>query len=588
MESQSLHLQSDLSFPIQKCKNALQTLVSRVIKVHSTGLFGKGKQTFMKLITSFVPILIFLISPLFANEINIKNAYLKYNTGSNSVIYLNISNQSNQDVKLIQAKSNIADRVELYDMMSTESGKKMVLVSAIPVPKKSNVTLSPNGYHIMIFGIKSPLKLKEMIPLRLIFADGNELDIKIPVETTSPNANHSQLNPNQNQSNKKEENSKEFHTRSGEGSNGNDTSLTNDSMEEDHSTHDHHGNEGHHNHNRADMIGPAGIMNPHIHEKGKWMIDYRYMGMKMWGLQSGTKGQSDLGTLYFPYTDPTVAMPTGSLITSSPIGTTIPILSQNNFNYMSVPTDMVMEMNMASVMTSLSDKWMIMFMVPVIKNRMTMLSSNFDRAPMSSSGIGDVSFSAAYRLIKTEHQNFFTGMGISLPTGSIDERDNMPMMGKQKVPYNMQPGTGTYNLLPQLSYNGQYDRFSWGILSQANLRMGKNDNNYKFGNRYEISSWISYLVFDVMSVSLRVAKQRWLNLQGLDATLDPKMDPQNDPYRQGGMRSDWFVGMNFLVTKGMLSGIRFGFEYGRPFHQNLNGPQMTTRELVNVFASFTF
>ncbi|PJZ88865.1 hypothetical protein CH368_09355, partial [Leptospira levettii] len=63
---------------------------------------------------------------------------------------------------------------------------------------------------------------------------------------------------------------------------------------------------------------------------------------------------------------------------------------------------------------------------------------------------------------------------------------------------------------------------------------------------------------------------------------------QNDPYRQGGMRSDWFVGLNFLVTKGMLSGIRFGFEYGRPFHQNLNGPQLATRELFNVFASYSF
>ncbi|TGL86257.1 copper chaperone PCu(A)C [Leptospira congkakensis] len=531
-------------------------------------------------------ILLLISTPLFSKDLTIENAYIKYTSSSTSVVYLSLVNSSTVEKKLIQAKSNIADRVELFTMLPSEQGMKMIPISEIFIPKKNSVHLTPRGFHIMLFGIKSPLKLKEFIPFRFVFSDGSEIQTNIPIEKNSPNkdfnnktltttfkngtANNSPLNLDETDMSNYEPN------------------QTNNSTNINYSEHDHSNHLGHENHNRADMLAPAGIMNPHIHEPGKWMIDYRYMGMKMWGLQSGTRGQSDLGTLYTPYTDPTVQMPTGSLITSSPIGTTIPIISPNKYNYMSVPTDMVMEMNMVSAMTSISDKWMIMFMVPAVKNRMTMVSSNFDRAPMSSAGIGDVSFSTAYRLIKTEHQNFFTGMGISLPTGSIDERDNMPMMGKQKVPYNMLPGSGTYSLLPQISYNGNYKKISWGVQSQANLRIGKNDNNYRFGNRYEISGWLSFLIHESTSFSLRVAKQRWLNLQGMDATLDPKMDPQNDPYRQGGMRSDLLIGVNFLVTSGVLQGTRFGFEYGKPFHQNLNGPQLATRELINVFASFTF
>ncbi|MCG6151353.1 copper chaperone PCu(A)C [Leptospira bandrabouensis] len=532
-------------------------------------------------------IIFFLISsPLLAKEVKVENAYIKYTSSSTSVVYLTLNNGTNSDKKLIQTKSDIANRVELYTMLPSDSGMKMVPVSEIVIPKNGTTQLTPRGYHIMLFGIKSPLKLKESFPFRFVFSDGTEILTNISVATSLSNkdTNNKQVTS----SLKKEEsvlvNNGTQNADETEMSNFDPNAQTND----DHSEHDHSGHEGHEHHNRADMLAPAGIMNPHIHEKGKWMIDYRYMGMKMWGLQSGSTGLSDLGTLYFPFTDPTVAMPTGSLITNSPIGTTLPILSANKYNYMSVPTDMVMEMNMVSAMTSISDKWMIMFMVPAVKNKMTMLSSNFDRAPMSSAGIGDVSFSTAYRLIKTEHQNFFTGMGISLPTGSIDERDNMPMMGKQKVPYNMQPGVGTYSLLPQLSYNGNYKRISWGAQSQASLRIGKNDNNYRFGNRYEISGWLSFLVHESTSISVRVAKQRWLNLQGMDATLDPKMDPQNDPFRQGGMRSDLLIGVNFLITNGIFQGARFGFEYGKPFHQNLNGPQLATRELINVFASFTF
>ncbi|XDD54561.1 copper chaperone PCu(A)C [Leptospira sp. WS4.C2] len=529
-----------------------------------------------------ITILLILTTPLFSKEVKLENAYIKYTTSRTSLVYLTLNNTSDTEKTLIEAKSNIADRVELFTMKPTESGMKMIPVSEITIPKKSSVPLTPKGYHIMLFGIKSPLNLKESIPFRFLFSDGSEVQINIPVESNPPNKDiHSNTSGN---SSKKEEPS----PLNGSSETDMSTYDPNDSPNEDHSNHDHSGHTGHEQHNRADALAPAGVMNPHIHEKGKWMIDYRYMGMKMWGLQSGTSGLSDLGTLYFPFTDPTVQMPTGSLITSSPLGTTIPVISPNKYNYMSVPTDMVMEMNMVSAMTSISDKWMIMFMVPAVKNKMTMVSSNFDRAPMSSAGIGDVSFSTAYRLIKTEHQNLFTGMGLSLPTGSIDERDNMPMMGKQKVPYNMQPGTGTYSLLPQLSYNGNYKRISWGAQSQATLRIGKNDNNYRFGNRYEVSGWVSFLVHESTSFSVRVAKQRWLNLQGLDATLDPKMDPQNDPYRQGGMRSDLLIGINFLVTSGILQGARFGFEYGKPFHQNLNGPQLGTRELINVFASFTF
>ncbi|MCW7469526.1 copper chaperone PCu(A)C [Leptospira kanakyensis] len=531
-------------------------------------------------------ILFLITTPLLTKEVKIENAYIKYTSSTTSVVYLTLNNGTNIEKKLIQTKSNIADRVELYTMLPSGTGMKMVPVNEIPIPKNGMTHLTPRGFHIMLFGITSPLKLKDSIPFRFIFSDGSEVQTNISVETTSPN---------------KDTNTKSTATsfKKEETGHNNHVSQTKDEVDmsnfdpnvqtnEDHSKHEHSGHDGHKNHNRADMLAPAGIMNPHIHEPGKWMIDYRYMGMKMWGLQSGTTGLSDLGTLYFPFTDPTVAMPTGSLITNSPLGTTLPILSANKYNYMSVPTDMVMEMNMVSAMTSISDKWMIMFMVPAVKNKMTMLSSNFDRAPMSSAGIGDVSFSTAYRLIKTEHQNFFTGMGISLPTGSIDERDNMPMMGKQKVPYNMQPGVGTYSLLPQLSYNGNYKRISWGAQSQASLRIGKNDNNYRFGNRYEISGWLSFLVHESTSISVRVAKQRWLNLQGMDATLDPKMDPQNDPYRQGGMRSDLLIGVNFLINSGILQGTRFGFEYGKPFHQNLNGPQLATRELINIFASFTF
>ncbi|PJZ26518.1 phenol degradation protein meta [Leptospira hartskeerlii] len=337
--------------------------------------------------------------------------------------------------------------------------------------------------------------------------------------------------------------------------------------------------QGHQHELRADQIAPAGLMFPHVHKKGSWVLDFRYMGMQMSGLLNGSKSMGTYEALWFPQFDPSVSMPTGSLLTGGP---SIPQTSVNGYRYMSVPKSMLMESYMTSAMYGISDDTMIMFMVPVVKNQMMMETSNFDSSAMKSGGVGDISFSAAHRIFKRNDHEFFLNFGLSLPTGSIDERDWMPMMGNQKVPYNMQPGTGTVNYLPGIAYSGKLDRFSWGLGGNANLRSSKNQNQYRFGNIYELSSWIAYSIFSWTSVSIRVQAVYWDNIKGQDGSLDPKMDPQNDPNRQGGNRTDALVGMNFLLGEG----IRFGFEAGKPFHQHLNGPQLAMQTMFNVFVRY--
>lgn len=55
--------------------------------------------------------------------------------------------------------------------------------------------------------------------------------------------------------------------------------------------------------------------------------------------------------------------------------------------------------------------------------------------------------------------------GLSLPTGSIDKQDATPMGPNSKLPYPVQLGSGTYDLLPGLTYNGQDRDLSWGAQS---------------------------------------------------------------------------------------------------------------------------
>ena len=544
------------------------------------------KGIFMKRIFTFS--LILLSISLFAKDskkgISIENAYIKIvpAVSPNSVAFLSVKNGTNKEVKLVKVESDVSNSVEMHNMTMDAGVMKMRQIDSILIPANSSVELKPGGFHIMLIGLKSALKKEDKKAFTFYFDNGQKEKMELLVKDVSEADKSSMDHDHHNHS---------PDSNVATSANGNEPQEAHSHQETQSNVVDHAKHQGHASHamhNRADAISPAGIMAPHMHEVGKWMLDYRYMGMNMWGLQNGKNSLNEYATLYYKYNDPSVQMPSGSLITGSPLGNTFPILNANSYNYMSVPTDMIMEMHMASVMTNVSENWMLMFMVPVVNNKMTMLSSNLDKAPMSSAGLGDVSFSAAYRFFHNERHALFGGMGLGVPTGSIDERDWMPMMGKQKVPYNMQPGSGTFSLLPQFSYIGNHKRLSWGILSQATLRVGKNDSHYRFGNRYESSLWFSFLIFDSWSVSFRMQKQRWLNLSGSDTSLDPKMDPQNDPYRQGGMRTDALLGVNFLVTGGILQGFRFGVEAGKPMWQTLNGPQLATRQIFNVFAQYSF
>lgn len=363
--------------------------------------------------------------------------------------------------------------------------------------------------------------------------------------------------------------------------------------EQDHSSHkghhDHKGMKGHSHadhsqHHRPDGMPPVGVMGTHTHMEGTWVIDYRYMGMDMKDLYYNKKPINPYSVLYGMFNDPTVTMPmTGTALPSPAYAG---LFNPNPYRYMSAPVNMYMSMHMANMMYAMSDTLMIMVMLPYVQNKMLMVANNFERTYMSTYGLGDISVMATKKFYTKKHHDFYINTGLSLPTGSIDARDYMPMMGKSQTPYNMQPGTGTYNVMPGLGYTGTKENYSWGAQATLTLRTGKNQNNYRFGNRHEVTAWFAYKWNSWFSTSGRLHYQLWDNNTGMDPSLDYKMDPQNDPNRQGGRRLDFLVGTNIFVPTGDFEGLRLMFEIGRPLHQHLNGPQLGVNTVFTIGASY--
>jgi len=301
-----------------------------------------------------------------------------------------------------------------------------------------------------------------------------------------------------------------------------------------------HRNHGSHHEHLSQA--PAGVMGDHVHRRGDWMFSYSYMRMHMDGMRDGTDGLSD-----------------GEVLA----------------DYMVAPLRMDMEMHMLGAMYALNDSFTVMAMLPYVKKDMDHITRMGARFTTRSEGVGDVRLSGLYGLSRTEQRNILVSLGVSMPSGDIDESDDTPAMNDAQLPYPMQLGSGTWDLLPGVTYTDGFGAWSWGGQVVATLRLGDNDNNYSLGDRLELSGWASYRLAPAWSASLRLAGQTWGDVDGEDPQLNPALVPTADPELQGGRRLDLLAGVNLFVPGNGFGANRVALEAGLPVYEHLDGPQMS-------------
>ncbi len=309
----------------------------------------------------------------------------------------------------------------------------------------------------------------------------------------------------------------------------------------------HHSSE--HNH-----IGnePIGVMGAHAHSQGDWMFSYRFMRMDM----DGNRDDSDRVS-------------------------TSKVLK----DYMIAPKSMTMDMHMVGAMYGVNDDVTVMLMVPYLDVEMDHVTRMGAKFTTRTHGIGDVKLSSLIRLQEWNGGQLNLNAGISIPTGSIDEKDDTPAGANQHLPYPMQPGSGTYDLMPGLTYLGNNDSLSWGAQGVGTIRLSDNDNDYSLGDRFNLTTWIVRDWTSQFSSSLRVNGEWWGNIDGSDRKLSPmapNMVPTADPDKRAGRRFDLLVGASFSPASGWFAGQRIAAEFGAPVYQNLDGPQLETDWTVTV------
>lgn len=293
---------------------------------------------------------------------------------------------------------------------------------------------------------------------------------------------------------------------------------------------------------------PIGVGGDHLHPKGEGMLTYKYMNMDMDGNRDGTDRVSNSDVLA---------------------------------DFMVTPTQMTMEMHMFGGMVAPNDNITLMAMIPYLLNDMEHLTRMGGKFSTQSEGFGDLKTTALISLWEKDGHRIHAHAGVSWPTGSTDEKDQTPM-GRAVLPYPMQLGSGTIDLLPGLTYGGYEQNLSWGAQALAVVRMDENDEDYTLGDRLSATTWASYKWCAGFSNSLRLSIEDWDDIEGADGRLNPMMVPTARTDLRGGTLATLGIGANFSSQSDLLAGHHLAIEWEIPIYQDLNGPQLETDSRLTI------
>lgn len=124
------------------------------------------------------------IAAVFGADVEIDGAYARASIPNvpNSAAFFVIKNNSDKDIAITSANSDIAEKNELHTHIKENQMMKMMKIEKLVVPAKSSLELKSGGDHVMLIGLKKELKAGDEISLELSFSDGDKKSIKVPVK----------------------------------------------------------------------------------------------------------------------------------------------------------------------------------------------------------------------------------------------------------------------------------------------------------------------------------------------------------------------------------------------------------------------
>ena len=268
----------------------------------------------------------------------------------------------------------------------------------------------------------------------------------------------------------------------------------------------------------------------------------------------------------------------------SPQASTLRVVPQNNFQ----------ENQTVTLAYGFARDWSIVVTTGVVERHSDLVTFNgagsFTNYPLSSliargtsfPGIDDIQDSSAaiiWRPYDDGMNRIKINLGMSFPTGNNHNNGGVVLQttGSYAINqafYGMQPGTGTFDIMPGILYGGVQGPWSWGLSYRARLPLAVNPEGYMWGNYQEVNAWGGYTWFPGFTTTIRANFNIQDHIVGADWWLIGKL-PSANPNYYGGKRIEMNAGADIDGKLFGFPDFSIGIEAGVPVYQNLDGPQIS-------------
>ena len=126
-----------------------------------------------------------------AGDVAVSGAWIRATASGQDSAAVSMHVTSQRDARFIAASSPVSASAEIHTMTHENGMMRMRQIEALTLPAKKDIAIG-DGDHIMLIGLKHPLKAGDSVPLTLTveFADKSKEKVTVKAEVRSLTEHH--------------------------------------------------------------------------------------------------------------------------------------------------------------------------------------------------------------------------------------------------------------------------------------------------------------------------------------------------------------------------------------------------------------
>ena len=117
-----------------------------------------------------------------AADLEAVDAYARSANPMSGAAFMTLRNATDADERLVEARADVAERVELHTHVMEDGVARMRRIDGIDVPAGGEARLERRGLHVMFLGLTRSFDQGDSFPLELVFESGRTLEVEVTVD----------------------------------------------------------------------------------------------------------------------------------------------------------------------------------------------------------------------------------------------------------------------------------------------------------------------------------------------------------------------------------------------------------------------